>query len=77
MAYATSALAARQLNYIEASTVTKPSLFTRLVNAMIAARQRQVDREVAHYLIDSAGGKFTDQAEREIERRFLSNPTRW
>ena len=77
MAYATSALTARDLSFVEATTVARPSLFARLVNAMIAARQRQVDREVAHYLIDSAGGKFTDQAEREIERRFLSNPTRW
>lgn len=77
MAYATSALTARDLSFIESTTVAKPSLFRRLVNAMIAARQRQVDREVAHYLIDSAGGKFTDQAEREIERRYLNNPTRW
>lgn len=77
MAYATSALSSRDLSFVESTTVARPSLFMRLVNAMIAARQRQVDREVAHYLIDSAGGKFTDQAEREIERRFLSNPTRW
>jgi hypothetical protein len=77
MAYATSALTARDLSFIESTTVTRPSLFTRLVNAMIAARARQVDRDVAHYLIENAGGKFTDQAEREIERRFLSNPTRW
>ena len=77
MAHATSALSSRDLSLVESTTVARPSLFTRLVNAMIAARQRQVDREVAHYLIDSAGGKFTDQAEREIERRFLSNPTRW
>ena len=33
---------------------------------------RQAEREVARYLADT-GGKFTDEAEREIERRFLSN----
>jgi DNA-directed RNA polymerase subunit K/omega len=77
MAYATSALSSRELNFIESTTVAKPSLFSRLVKAMIAARARQVDREIAHYLVDSAGGKFTDQAEREIEQRFMSNQTRW
>jgi len=32
--------------------------------------------EPARYLADT-GGKFTDEAEREIERRFLSNQSRW
>jgi hypothetical protein len=77
MAYATSALTGRDLSFIESTTVAKPSLVTRLVDALIAARARQVDREVAHYLTDNVGGKFTDQAEREIERRFLSHPTSW
>ena len=42
----------------------------------MAARMRQAEREVARYLADT-GGKFTDEAEREIERRFLSTPSRW
>jgi hypothetical protein len=33
------------------------------------SRQRQVEREIARYL---RNGKFTDEAEREIERRFFS-----
>jgi hypothetical protein len=37
---------------------------------MVVARTRQVEREIAHYL--GANAKFTDEAEREIERRFLS-----
>jgi hypothetical protein len=41
------------------------------LTAMMAARQRQADREIERYLLNS---KFTDEAEREIERRFLSTP---
>jgi hypothetical protein len=43
---------------------------------MMAARLRQAEREIATYLADT-GGKFTDEAEREIERRFLSTPRHW
>ncbi len=35
------------------------------------SRQRDAEREIARY-IASSGGKFTDETEREIERRFLS-----
>ena len=42
--------------------------------AMMVARQRQADREIERYLHNS---KFTDEAEREIERRFLSTPSRF
>jgi hypothetical protein len=53
-----------------------PGFFSRLVAILTAARLRQAEREVARYLADT-GGKFTDEAEREIERRFLSNQSRW
>ena len=46
-------------------------LLRRFVNAMIVSRQRQADREIARYL---SSHRFTDEAEREIERRFLSAP---
>ena len=42
------------------------------MDAMMQSRQRQADREIARYLNN---GKFTDEAEREIERRFLSTPS--
>ena len=42
----------------------------------MAARMRQAEREIALY-VSQSGGKFTDEAEREIERRFLSNSSRW
>jgi hypothetical protein len=53
------------------SVVTKPSLLRRLIDVMIESRQRQADREIAAYL-RSTGGKFTDEAERMIEQRYLS-----
>jgi hypothetical protein len=59
-----------------AKTAPKRGVFTRLMDAMMMARQRQAEREVARYLADT-GGKFTDEAEREIERRFLSPQARW
>jgi hypothetical protein len=43
---------------------------------MIASRQRQAEREIGRYL-HSIGGKLTDGAEREIERRFLSAASGW
>lgn len=50
--------------------------FTRVLDAMMAARMRQAEREIAHYLADT-GGKFTDESEREIERRYLSTGRGW
>jgi hypothetical protein len=42
---------------------------SRVLAMLIAFRQRQADREIARY-IASTGGKFTDQVEREIQRRL-------
>jgi hypothetical protein len=50
--------------------VTKPSIWTRLINAIAEANMRRAEREIAIYL--QSGGKFTDETEREIERRFLN-----
>jgi hypothetical protein len=54
----------------------KPGFFARLMTALMAARMRQAEREITLYL-NRTGGKFTDEAEREIERRFLSGSARW
>jgi len=51
----------------------KPGLFARFFAAMVAARQRQADAEIARYL-GGRGGKLTDSTEREIEARVLANP---
>ena len=54
----------------------KRGFFTRLMDALVASRMRQAEREIALYLSNS-GGKFTDEAEREIESRFLTASSRW
>lgn len=45
--------------------------FKRLLRAQIEARQRHADRLVAQYLAVH-GNKFTDDAERQIERLFYN-----
>ncbi len=52
----------------------KPGVFARFYAAMIAARQRQADAEIARYLGRTSGQLLTDSAEREIEQRILANP---
>jgi hypothetical protein len=78
MAYVSSAAEPRELVYPETATAQRPSrgLWRRLFDAMIAARRRQAEREIELYL-RGIGGKFTDHTEREIERRFMSSPSRW
>jgi len=53
---------------------SKPSLWRRFIDAMARSRRERAEREIARY-IESSGG-FTDSVEREIERRFMSNPSR-
>jgi len=48
----------------------KPSFFARLLRAQIEARQRHADRVVKQHLAVH-GNKFTDDAERQIERLLL------
>jgi hypothetical protein len=80
MAYTSSAIemafTATGLTKGSAKAPAKRGFFGRMMDVMMAARMRQAEREVARYLADT-GGKFTDEAEREIERRFLSTPSRW
>jgi hypothetical protein len=78
MAYTSTAVAPRVLGTTGTAVgdTVKPGFFARLLAAMQLSRQRQAEREVAMYLAN-AGGKFTDEAERVIERRFLASPSRW
>jgi hypothetical protein len=73
MAYAPSAVAKGGFT-TETPARERPGFFRRFLTAMMVARQRQADREIERYLQNS---KFTDEAEREIERRFLSTPPRF
>jgi hypothetical protein len=76
MAYAPSAVAPRDFAPTHAPASNGHGLLRRFLDAMIESRQRQVDREIARFIHDN-GGKFTDNTEREIERRFLSAPSHW
>jgi hypothetical protein len=71
MAYAHTAIHPRDLA-ISQPSVRGPGLFRRLFDGLMAARMRQAEREIAKYL-ERSGGRFTDETERDIERRFLSN----
>jgi len=52
------------------------SLWRMVRDALAEARQAQTEREIENYLA-STGGKFTDEAEREIERLSWGNSSRW
>jgi hypothetical protein len=73
MAYAHSTVASRGF-VAETPARARRGFFRWFFEAMMHSRQRQADREIARYL---GNGKFTDEAEREIERRFLSTPSRF
>jgi hypothetical protein len=68
MAYVPSAVAARDF-ITDKPKSNRSGFFRRLVNAIYVSRQRAAEREIARYLQNH---KFTDEAEREIERRFFS-----
>lgn len=55
---------------LDAALPPKPRrrLLRRLMAALLTARQRQADAEIARYLA-ATGWKLTDAVEREIERR--------
>ena len=73
MAYARSTVAQRDF-IAESPARTRSGFLRRFFDALMLSRQRQADREIARYLSNS---KFTDEAEREIERLFLSTPPRF
>ena len=67
------AFTSHALSPSETVLVRKPGVFARLYAAMITARQRQADAEIARWL-GATGGKLTDATEREIEARVLAHP---
>ena len=75
MAYAPSAVFPRSLTVPKIAPRAKygflRNVFLRLADAIEQANIRRAEREIARYLRRS-GGKFTDEVEREIERRFLA-----
>jgi predicted sugar kinase len=53
------------------SATPKRGLLLRVFDAIVEARMRQAEREIARYL--ATHGKWTDQVEREIERRLVGH----
>jgi len=76
MAYTQTAVASRDLAFGGDARRLSRSLFRRILASMQEARLRQAEREIGYYLAET-GGKFTDESEREIERRILTTPSRW
>ena len=74
MAYVPSSIATRDFAITEKTARRRRGFFRWFADAMMQSRQRQADREIARYLNN---GKFTDETEREIERRFLTTPPRF
>lgn len=74
MAYVPAVIASHELTHRTAAAPGR-GLGRRIFEAILAARQRQAEREIAFYL-EGVGGKFTDDVEREIESRFLFDPRR-
>ena len=71
MAYAPTDFAPRENTFTQTSRPSKRSVFRRILDAIMASRQRQADYEIARFL-QIHGSRLTDDAEREIERRFLT-----
>jgi hypothetical protein len=74
MSYVRSTVAARDFAVTKTAASSRPGFFRRLADTIMTSRQRHAEREIARYL---SNGKFTDEAEREIERRFLSSSSRF
>ena len=78
MAHAHSIRSPRSLAFTDPSsaktqvkTPAKRGFWRRLLDAVAESNRLRAEREITLYLRHS-GGKFTDETEREIERRFLS-----
>jgi hypothetical protein len=76
MAYARTTTAPRELALAPTPARSGRGLFARLLAVLMESRQRQADREITRFLAGT-GGRFTDETEREIERRFLSTKGGW
>ncbi|HZT25052.1 MAG TPA: hypothetical protein VFA57_05040 [Pseudolabrys sp.] len=69
MAYVSSAAASHGLASAAAPRL-KRNFLLRLLDAVEETNRHRAEQEVARYL-GGHGGKFTDESEREIGRRFL------
>lgn len=70
MAYVPTVSASRDAALTKTSQPPKRGLFRKILDAVIATQRRRAEYEIARYL-RARGGTFNDDAEREIESRFL------
>jgi hypothetical protein len=49
----------------------RPGLLRRIVHMIFESRQRQADREIAHYL-ERTGGRLTDDLERRMTQHLMT-----
>jgi len=70
MAYAPTVPAVRGDIEVQTLRPRRRGFFRRLYDAIMLSQARRAEIEIARYLRDR-GGKLNDDAEREIERRFL------
>jgi hypothetical protein len=71
MAYAPTAVLPRNFTTSKTAPRAKRNFVTRIVAAIERSQMRRAEQEIARYFA-SHGDKLTDEAEREIERRFLA-----
>lgn len=72
MAYAPTAVAPRIAEFKqEAGRPARRAFWLRLLDAVAESNKRKAEREIARYL-GAPGARFTDETEREIERRFFA-----
>ena len=69
-------LSARDIPATAIARQPKPSLLRRFYGAIVEARQREADRQIARFL-GGTGGRLTDSIEREIERRLSLDQGGW
>lgn len=55
-----------------AANAEEPGLLRRLADAVMRARQKQVDRELAQY-VQRSGGRLTDDIERQMMKQLYGD----
>ena len=75
MAFFSHALSPSEASLVAEKLAPRRNFLVRFYLALLDARQRAAEKEIARYL-HLAGG-ITDSTEREIERRFLANKTKF
>jgi len=55
------------------AVVKRPGILRRIIDAFMESRQRDIDRQIARFLVARSGGTLTDDLEREISHRMSTS----